>query len=192
MRLLHYFRSPASCRRGSAVAVLANRSFALLSLPPMRCTGVFGYPLHFRPVLWHFRLPSTTARGVRCPPHSHTTTAAGRIVVSSPSLISVSHFFAQPAKMVWITVDDKVLPLHKRAISFPCFLANICPEWSRIGADYDPGEIESRRCRREKMSRSWRLLAIVWKRDDWDASCFRRISLAEITMALTLFFLISF
>ncbi|RLU23178.1 hypothetical protein DMN91_005456 [Ooceraea biroi] len=81
---------------------------------------VFGFPLRFRPVRRHFRPPATTT--TRCisshlvagPPHSRATVPVGRslrggVVANAPSLISLFRFFfAQPAKMVWITVDDQM------------------------------------------------------------------------------------
>lgn len=145
LRRWSYFRSPDSvAEETSSWFSRVYRTHCYRSRP-MSCTDAFGFPLRFRSVLRHFRLPSTTARGVRYSSHLRATTAAGRIVVSSPSLISVSHFFAQPAKMVWITVDDKVSASPSRTINFPCFLrALAAQQWLRIGANYDLGEIKSR------------------------------------------------
>lgn len=61
-------------------------------------------------------------------PHSRATTARrrsrrGGVTANAPLLISVFRFFfAQPAKMVWITVDDQVPSLYDRDRSSLLFL----------------------------------------------------------------------
>lgn len=72
----------------------------------LRPSDVFNSPLYFR-----------TSRYIRClsdkqPALRVRTNAARRsrgIIETVLPLIPVSYLFAQPAKMVWITADDKVL-----------------------------------------------------------------------------------
>lgn len=135
-----YFRILGTIDEGlSAVAVFAGLAYALPSFPSMQRTGIdFDFPLRFRSMYRHFRLPpattmtmmtmtTTATMSPRCvlprfvagPSCSHATISIkcspySGIDPNAPSLISVFRFFfTQPAKMVWINNHDvgQVLPL---------------------------------------------------------------------------------
>lgn len=111
--------------------------FGVAADRPMHCTGIiFDFPLRFRLLYRYFRLSSTTATitatvttpctssclvGDGRSLHSRATLAVIRgsyrsgVITNAPLLISVfCFFFAQPAKMVWITADDQVPSSYDR------------------------------------------------------------------------------
>lgn len=84
-----------------------------------RMRRILGFPLRRHVIRSSSTTPRTSSRlvGDTGQAHSRATVTVGWsfrdvVVTSASSLISFSRFlFAQPAKMVWITVDDQVYRL---------------------------------------------------------------------------------
>lgn len=121
----HYFRKDAILPR---MILFSDPARSMLEREPLVCTGtvadrpmrrILGFPLRRRVIRSSSTMPRASSRfvGDVGQPHSRAIVAVrwsfrDVVVTSAPSLISFSRFlFAQPAKMVWITVDDQVYRL---------------------------------------------------------------------------------
>jgi len=143
-----YSRIPGSAAEAPSSWTRSREAFvrtgvvAMPSASMQRAGIVFGFPLRFRPARRHFRpLPSSHSNAIISLGRSrHCGGGGGGGAVAGanapPSLIS-RFLFAQPAKMVWTTVDDQVparwsitrLPIDSYLLSLsflPLLIDRIC------------------------------------------------------------------